>query len=119
MRGILRKKGIIFYNERTVTINEAGVLSYYHFDKPDLPKASIDLKSSMILAVRLTYSGAQNSSASQNRPAPHVDDEIRISLRNREEFVFRASKLQMNRGNPTIEKWEKILRKFLVVRVSF
>ena len=94
MRGILRKKGIIFYNERTVTINEAGVLNYFHFDKPDLPKASIDLKSSMILAVRLTYSGAHiPSSASQNRPAPHVDDEIRISLRNREEFVFRASKL--------------------------
>ncbi len=120
LKGILRKKGIIFYNERMVTINEAGVLNYYHFDKPELPKASIDLKSSMVLSVRLTYCGAQSTKASQNRPTPHVDDEVRISLRNREEFVFRTSKLQQSRGGPSIEKWEKTIRKFTNnVKVNF
>ena len=118
MRGILRKKGMIFNNERTVTIDEAGALNYYHFDKPDLPKGNIDLKSSIVLSVRLTYCGATNASSS-NRPAPHVDDEIRINLQNRESFIFRSSKLLNDTGNPTIEKWEKILRRFVNVRVNF
>lgn len=42
--GILRKKGLILWNEREVKIDSEGILTYYHFEKPDLPKGNIDLK---------------------------------------------------------------------------
>lgn len=43
IRGTLRKKGLIFLNERDVTINRDGILNYYHFDKPGVVKGKIDL----------------------------------------------------------------------------
>ena len=46
LRGTLRKKGLIFMNERIVTIDSKGILRYYHFDKPGIVKGSIDLTSS-------------------------------------------------------------------------
>lgn len=30
--GVLRKKGLIFHNEREVRIDSDGILTYYHFD---------------------------------------------------------------------------------------
>ena len=45
IKGNLRKKGLFFNNERYVTISEAGLLRYYHLDKPDIAKGNIDLKS--------------------------------------------------------------------------
>ena len=46
LRGTLRKKGLIFLNERIVTIDSKGILRYYHFDKPGIVKGTIDLTSS-------------------------------------------------------------------------
>jgi hypothetical protein len=48
LRGVLRKKGLIFLNERDVTINSDGILNYYHFDKPGEAKGSIDLASAHV-----------------------------------------------------------------------
>lgn len=31
--GVLRKKGLIFLNERHVTIDSLGFMTYYHLDK--------------------------------------------------------------------------------------
>ena len=45
IKGNLRKKGLFFNNERYVTIDEAGILKYYHLDKPEIAKGNIDLKS--------------------------------------------------------------------------
>ena len=45
LRGTLRKKGLIFMNERIVTIDSKGILRYYHFDKPGIVKGSVDLTS--------------------------------------------------------------------------
>ena len=42
--GILRKKGLILWNEREVKIDSEGILTYYHFEKPEVPKGNIDLK---------------------------------------------------------------------------
>ena len=55
MRGTLRKKGLIFLNERDVTISREGVLNYYHFDKPGVAKGSIDLASNQVQSVRFVY----------------------------------------------------------------
>ena len=46
MRGTLRKKGLIFLNERIVTIDSKGILRYFHCDKPGIVKGSVDLTSS-------------------------------------------------------------------------
>lgn len=43
-------------NERKVTINSEGVLSYFHFENPREPKAKIDL-SSQVVSVRCKYTG--------------------------------------------------------------
>lgn len=43
-KGTLRKKGLILWNEREVKIDDEGILTYYHFEKPDNPKGNIDLK---------------------------------------------------------------------------
>ena len=45
IKGNLRKKGLFFNNERYVTISKAGILRYYHLDKPEIAKGNIDLKS--------------------------------------------------------------------------
>lgn len=45
MRGTLRKKGLIFFNERDVTISQEGILNYYHFDKPGVIMGTVDLTS--------------------------------------------------------------------------
>jgi len=41
--GVLRKKGLVFLNERHVTVTSDGILNYYHFDKPGEAKGKIDL----------------------------------------------------------------------------
>ena len=46
MRGTLRKKGLIFLNERIVTIDSKGILRYFNCDKPGIVKGSVDLTSS-------------------------------------------------------------------------
>ena len=52
LKGVLRKKGLIFMNERTVTIDSQGVMNYFHFDKPGLAKGQIDLTSNQVVCVR-------------------------------------------------------------------
>ena len=94
--GTLRKKGLIFLNERDVTLSRDGILNYYHFDKPGVVKGTVDLTSKQVQSVSFIYAGAHQTTVSgikQARPAPNVDDEIRITLANRESFIFRASKL--------------------------
>ena len=48
LRGTLRKKGLIFLNERYVTVSQEGTLKYYHFDKPGVCKGCIDLTSMQV-----------------------------------------------------------------------
>ena len=43
MSGILRKKGLIFYNNRFLTLNAKGILNYYDPKNLTLPKGVIDL----------------------------------------------------------------------------
>jgi len=120
--GVLRKKGLIFHNEREVRIDADGILTYYHFDSLDLPRGNIDLKHHSVQAVRFEYAGRKKPDPSSkrnstnlqsNRPLPHPDDEIRIYMRNKESetFIFRASKIKTN-DNPSIESWERTIRKF-------
>ena len=71
--------------------------------------------------MRFVYAGAQAASSKQARPAQNIDDEFRIVLANRETFIFRASKMSQNQGsaNPSIENWERVIRRFTVnVRVG-
>ena len=92
-------------------------MNYYHFDKPGMIKGNIDLTSQQIHSVSFIYAGAQSRASSalkQARPAPHVDDEFRITLANRENFIFRASKINPQQGhvNASIEQWEREIRRF-------
>ena len=80
LRGTLRKKGLFFMNERTVTLSMDGILNYFHFDKPKVAKASIDLASLQVQLVRFTYGGSSKGTAVNQRPAPDVDDEIRVYI---------------------------------------
>lgn len=85
LRGTLRKKGLIFMNERDVTLNTNGVLQYYHFDKPGVVKGRIDLTSINVQSVRFTYvlvsrEAAKKNPNPQKRPAPDMDDEFRITM---------------------------------------
>jgi len=96
-----------------VSINNKGVLNYCHLDKPGIVKGTIDLTSSQLQSVRFVYAGAQPANSMQSRPAQNIDDEFRITLRNREIFIFRSSKVSnQNPTNPSNEKWEKVIRKF-------
>ena len=52
LRGQLRKKGLIFNNEREVTLSGDGILNYYHLDKPGQVKGTIDLTSVAVQSVR-------------------------------------------------------------------
>ena len=63
LRGILRKKGMIFNNEREVTLSKTGVLNYYHFDKPGEVKGTVDLTSSQVQSIRFVYAGATSASS--------------------------------------------------------
>ena len=38
LQGTLRKKGLVFKNERIVKLDSLGVLSYYNRDSPDIAK---------------------------------------------------------------------------------
>lgn len=97
-----------------MTIDSKGVLSYYHFDKPGDARGKIDLTSQHISAVRFHYSGPQQKNLPNgHRPPPDVDDEFRIYFKSNESFIFRASKAATSTRNPTIEKWERIIRKFV------
>lgn len=116
IRGTLRKKGLIFLNERDCSIDSEGILNYYHFDKPGDAKGIIDLKSAYVALIKFSYAGAKHQTgakaSSSQRPTPDVDDEFRITMANSETFIFRASKLATAVHNPCIEKWEKVIRKF-------
>ena len=68
LRGILRKKGLIFLNEREVTLSRAGILTYYHFDKPGVVKGFVDLGSAQVHSVRFIYAGATTRKSQQGRP---------------------------------------------------
>jgi hypothetical protein len=48
-RGLLRKKGILFYNTRHVTLSIRGILRYYDPKNLTLPKGTIDLNSELVL----------------------------------------------------------------------
>lgn len=112
LRGTLRKKGKMFNNERDVTLSSEGIIKYYHFDKPGIVKGLIDLTSRQIQLIRFSYGGHVRGAAPNSRP-PHVDDEFRIQLSNKSLFVFRASKIcNGDAANPTVDKWEKAIRKF-------
>ena len=93
LRGTLRKKGLIFLNERTVTIDSKGILNYCNLDKQGVIKGTIDMASSQLQSVRFVYAGAQPAGSTQARPAKNIDDEFRITLNNRESFIFRSSKV--------------------------
>ena len=81
--------------------------------------------------------GIQNSAESdaseqpfkQKRPLPSIDDAFKVFLKNGETFAFKSSKILFNESfptkaskthtqngardpNPSIEKWEKAIRKF-------
>ena len=117
-------------NEREVRIDNEGILTYYHFDKPGVPHGNIDLKHHMVQSIRFEYAGRRKQVASTNnrisnrsssqvpskRPLPNIDDEIRIYMRNKESdtFIFRASKIKNSNttDNPSIESWERTIRKF-------
>lgn len=112
-------------NEREVCIDSEGILTYYHFDKPGIPHGNIDLKHHSVQSIRIEYAGRRkqvtqssnrSSSQLQKRPTPNIDDEIRIYMRNKESdtYIFRASKLKSTSApdNPSIESWERTIRKF-------
>lgn len=44
-------------NEREVRIDSEGILTYYHFDKPDIPHGNIDLTHHTVQSVRIEYAG--------------------------------------------------------------
>jgi len=115
LRGNLRKKGLIFLNERHVTINSNGVLNYYDADRHGEARESIDLSSVQVQSVRFQYTNAQKQSMQKGttqRPSANVDDEFRIYMQNHTTYIFRASKVASLAQNPTIEKWERVIRKF-------
>lgn len=112
LRGVLRKKGKIFNNEREVTISQDGILNYYHFDKPGVVQGTVDLASMQVLSVRFIYHGGQSGSGSNQKYVPDIDDQFRILLANRETYIFRASKVDKNGKSPSIEKWESVIRRF-------
>jgi hypothetical protein len=56
IQGILRKKGLVFYNERIVRITSQGILSYYEKDKPKLAKVQINLRH-IRTSVKIVYAG--------------------------------------------------------------
>jgi len=112
-------------NEREVRIDADGILTYYHFDKPGIPHGNIDLKHHSVQAVRFEYAGRKkpdpvskrnSTNLPSKRPIPHLDDEIRVYMRHKESetFIFRASKIKntSTTDNPTIESWERTIRKF-------
>ena len=47
-RGLLRKKGILFYNSRLVTLSIRGILTYYDPKNTTLPRGTIDLNSEQV-----------------------------------------------------------------------
>ncbi len=59
LRGVLRKKGVIFFNERDVTLSHDGILNYYHFDKLGEAKGNINLKSANVSSIRFIYANTK------------------------------------------------------------
>jgi hypothetical protein len=48
-RGMLKKKGLFFYNNRILTLNARGILTYYDPKCQDIPKSEIDLKNGNVI----------------------------------------------------------------------
>ena len=48
-KGILKKKGLIFYNNRIVTLNDKGILTYFDPKLENIPKCEIDLKDGNVI----------------------------------------------------------------------
>ncbi len=96
-----------------MTLSHDGILNYYHFDKLGEAKGNINLKSANVSLIRFTYANAKQATTVQGqRPVADVDDEFRITMANQDTFIFRASKAATSVKNPSIEKWEKAIRKF-------
>lgn len=53
MQGILKKKGIIFYNNRLVRLDVKGILTYYDPKNLNIKRGEIDLNNSNVI-VKLT-----------------------------------------------------------------
>jgi hypothetical protein len=52
----MKKKGIIFYNNRVVSLNVKGIFTYYDPKNMTVPRGEIDLKSEYVI-VKLTGKG--------------------------------------------------------------
>ena len=52
LQGMLRKKGLVFNNERIVKLYSDGELKYFMKETPGIEKRVIDLKSPLITTVR-------------------------------------------------------------------
>ena len=54
--GIMKKKGLIFYNNRLVRLSVKGILTYYDPKNLDFVRGEVDLKSRYV-AVKVTGKG--------------------------------------------------------------
>lgn len=93
LQGVLRKKGMIRWNERMVKLTESGILSYYHLDNPAQPKVEIDLTHSSVVGFKFVYCGRRSTKST--RPLPNPDDEFRLYTK-RESFFFKDLKQLTN-----------------------
>ncbi len=46
---MLKKKGLFFYNNRILSLNARGILTYYDPKSQDIPKSEIDLKNGNVI----------------------------------------------------------------------
>jgi hypothetical protein len=95
--GVLRKKGLIFYNERKVELFASGLLVYYHFDKLHEALGNIDLKK----VAQIEYKFVKNDKEN-NIIGSCIDDELRIETELGEQFIFRSSRKFQKQKNSKI-----------------
>ena len=100
MSGLLRKKGLFLLNERFVKITDEGLLTYYHLDKMQSPKETINLRDHDLIEIRFVYAGRAHPQLKNNENLtrlPHPDDEMRIFLKTGN-FLFKS----MTKIEPTV-----------------
>ena len=95
-QGLLKKKGILFYNNRTVTLNAYGILQYTDPKNLDKVRGEIDLKERTIIA---------------KMPAK-TRDQIEIISREGGSFIFK----EMHKGDQEMHSWEEHIKKFTKIR---
>lgn len=109
LEGTLRKKGLLFFNERRVSLNPAGMLCYYHFNRPNEAKGNINLAArvSNIISINFTYARSEDADSAAASRAGHFNDEFSVQTES-QLFIFRASKThqQYAHANPSIGVWE-------------